>query len=127
MGRRPRSEIAFWLNTCTAWLYPTTFMETFCNTAIEMQACGVIPVVSGLAALNETVAVPAMKIPGHAKTSKYQDHFLNSLAMAVESTSHARASLVLQGVGHASQYTWGDSMNKWRELVDIRVPLRATG
>jgi hypothetical protein len=38
------------------WAYPCRFLETFCITAIKMQACGVVPVVVNIGALKETVA-----------------------------------------------------------------------
>jgi glycosyltransferase involved in cell wall biosynthesis len=40
----------------SVWAYPCTFLETFCITGIKMQACGVLPVVHNIGALNETVS-----------------------------------------------------------------------
>jgi len=65
-----------------AWLltYPSTFPETSCMTAIQAQAAGLPVVVSGGAALPETVAheVSGLVIPGDPRSAEFQSRFVEA-------------------------------------------------
>jgi glycosyltransferase involved in cell wall biosynthesis len=53
-GRQPQDVVVNHTLEANIWAYPTEFPEISCITAMKMQACGVIPITSGYAALEET-------------------------------------------------------------------------
>ncbi len=116
-GRIPQSQLSEELSSCFAWLYPTYFMETFCITALEMQMAGVIPIVSDLAALHETVAVPELRVPGYPRNSAYQNYFLNLLQDVVEQPEEQLEEWRAIGKEHASKYNWDSVYNIWQDQI----------
>jgi glycosyltransferase involved in cell wall biosynthesis len=115
-GRVPQSELAQWQLKAHIWPYPTDFMETFCITAIESQAAGVIPVASRLAALTETVANNELLIEGWPRNFDYQKRFLKTLEYVVEGTPEYQSELQLTGRKYAEQFSWDESYSKWNDL-----------
>jgi len=63
-GRIGKEELKKVREECGIWLYPTYFTEINCITALESQKDGLVPVVSNLAALKETVG-SGFKIEGN--------------------------------------------------------------
>jgi len=55
LGTLPQAELYKLLSEMERWYYPTEYNETFCITALEMMAHGVVPITSLHAALQETV------------------------------------------------------------------------
>ena len=55
MGTLPQKELYNLMSTMEHWYYPTEYNETFCLTALEMMAHGVIPDTSLKAGLKEVV------------------------------------------------------------------------
>lgn len=54
-GRLGKQELAELRKSCGIWAYPTEFTEISCITAMECQNDGLVPVVTSVAALVETV------------------------------------------------------------------------
>jgi glycosyltransferase involved in cell wall biosynthesis len=54
-GALAQKELYNLMAKCQIWYYPTDYEETFCITAIEMMAHGVLPVTSLKASLSEVV------------------------------------------------------------------------
>jgi len=54
-GKVGHHELIKILKRSSTWAYPCIFEETFCITALKMQACGVVPVAINIAALEETI------------------------------------------------------------------------
>lgn len=54
-GRVGQDDLAKAFRNCIAWLYPTSFCETFCITALEAQAAECWPITTRIGALPETV------------------------------------------------------------------------
>ncbi|MBL4898346.1 MAG: glycosyltransferase [Colwellia sp.] len=54
-GRIPQVELRQIMLDSDIWFYPTDFNETYCVTALEMQASGVLCIHSNVAALQNTV------------------------------------------------------------------------
>jgi glycosyltransferase involved in cell wall biosynthesis len=57
LGTLPQKELYDLLSKMERWHYPTEYNETFCITALEMMAHGVIPETSLRAGLQETVGI----------------------------------------------------------------------
>lgn len=54
-GRVSHKELASAMKEIQVWAYPTEFKEIHCITALKAQEAGCYPVVTNVAALNETV------------------------------------------------------------------------
>lgn len=115
-NRVTRAELAKHYETTAVWAYPTYFMETFCITALEMQAAGVIPATSNLAGLKETVACPELMINGFANNFDYHKRYMDLIQMVVE-TETAHEEWQQRGYDHVSQFTWDKSFDVWRSVV----------
>jgi tetratricopeptide (TPR) repeat protein len=66
------------------WLYPTNFTETFCITALEMQAGKVLCVSTNLAALSEIVADRGVLVDGNGNEKEVRDLLLQKLFFILE-------------------------------------------
>ncbi len=54
-GNLPQAELTKEFETACVWLYPTSFLETFCITAVEALCSGVYPVVRKYGGLQDTL------------------------------------------------------------------------
>ena len=68
-GRLGKEELKAVRKECGIWLYPTYFTEINCISALEAQKDGLVPVVTNLAALKETVG-SGFKIEGDIRDIK---------------------------------------------------------
>jgi len=119
-GRVGQDELAKAAYEASFWPYMTGFMETFCITALEMQAAGVIPVASKLAALKETVAVPETLVEGWPMNRDYQVRWLQALdnIMTEEPQGEIlRLNARSKGRALAESFTWDRSYSRWNELI----------
>lgn len=116
--RVDQNTLAKELMTCQAWLYPTYFMETFCITALEMQAAGVIPITSNLAGLREVVSVDDLKIDGWPNNSSFARQFVNKTSQVVNSMPWYQNKLIEQGREFSEQFTWDNSYQIWSSVVN---------
>ncbi len=55
VGSLNKSSLYSLMKSCTSMIYPTTYPEIFCITAVEAQACGLPIITTNMAALPETV------------------------------------------------------------------------
>lgn len=115
-GRVPQHDLSEWQLSAHIWPYPTDFMETFCITAIEMQAAGVIPITSNLAALKETVACAQLRVDGWPLNRDYQNQWLKVLERVVEAEPEHQSELQQEGRRHAEKFSWDNSYAKWNEM-----------
>jgi glycosyltransferase involved in cell wall biosynthesis len=115
-GRVGQDELAKEMLNSLIWPYTTGFMETFCISAIEMQAAGVIPITSKLAALNETVSNPQLLVDGWVLNTDYQRRWLRFLDFVMNDTD-ARSEQRIIGRAHAEKFSWENSYNTWNNLL----------
>ena len=79
-GRVSQEVIADEFLISDVWLYPTDFTETYCITALEAQAAGMLCACSGLAALKEIVGDRGVVVNGDIRDSKVQKKLHERLA-----------------------------------------------
>jgi glycosyltransferase involved in cell wall biosynthesis len=118
-NRVTQTELAEHLKTCHAWLYPTYFMETFCITAVEMQAAGVLPITSNVAALQETVCLPELRVEGWPNKTSFLRQYTDTVVRTVSTTSKHQAKLRKAGYEHAAEFTWDNAFDVWRQAVRL--------
>jgi len=102
---------AAWARTET-WLYPCTFAETFCLTALEAAASGTLVVCSELAALQNTVGDRGLVVPGVPTTAEWQQKALVRL-FGLEPEEKAR--LVETNRVWAAGLTWKGQAGRFLE------------
>ena len=114
VGRRPQNELAEALYGAGYWLYPTEFEETYCITALEMQAAGVIPLVSDRGALPERLA------PGLTALRGEDDLYLEVLD-DVETGKLPEFTDREALRKYALKFTWLRVHTHWKKLIDKYV------
>lgn len=116
-GRVSQDVLASHMLGSSIWPFTTQFMETFCITAVEMQAAGVLPIASNLAALQDNIAVKDLLIEGWPQNVSYQNEFLHKLD-AVYNGSHEDVLYARQeGRKLAEENTWEKAYEKWQDLL----------
>jgi len=93
------------------WLYPCTFMETFCLTALEAAISKTVCITNGLAALQNTVGDRGVCVEGDATTREWQDKALTALFSIMEN-KEAREKLIEKNYQWASNLTWKNQAYK---------------
>lgn len=116
-GRIGQEQLAKEMMTCDIWPYTTEFLETFCITALEMQAAGVIPITSDLAALKETSF--GVKIQGWANNVSYREQFLDQFKQAVEMDEKKKTVLRAKLENKAKEYNWDIVYNKFWDFSSV--------
>jgi tetratricopeptide (TPR) repeat protein len=87
------------------WLYPCTFKETYCLTAMEAAASKTLAITNDLAALNETVGNRGIIIPGDPMTVEWQTRAVSSLLEIIADRAN-REKLVEVNYNWAATNTW---------------------
>ena len=91
--------------TSEYWLYPCTFMETFCLTAVEAALSKTLAITNGLAALQNTVADRGICVEGDTATNEWQEKALVELFSIMEN-KEKREALIEKNYSWASALSW---------------------
>ena len=98
----------YWLQS-DIWLYPCTFKETFCITALEAAVSRTLAITSDLAALNETVGDRGILVSGDPKSEQWQDMAINKLVTILDSDN--KNILINANYDWAINYDWANLSN----------------
>lgn len=108
-GRVSHEDLAKAMLGIKVWAYPTEFTEINCITALKAQEAGMVPVVTNVAALKETVLsglkVEAQDIYTNAKA---QTEFIDKVATALKGKVSVKPM--------ADVY-WPDIAKKWDKAL----------
>ena len=115
-GWTSKKELAQSFKTADVWLYPCTFLETFCLTALEAAISKTLVVTSNLGALKETVGNRGIMIDGDAKTTEWQKKALHSL-FEVLSDKKMKNSLIEKNYLWAKKMSWKRKSNDLLEIL----------
>ncbi len=107
-GNVPQRQLAREFMRSSLLLYPNTFEETSCITALEAQAAGCAIVSSNLGALSETVGAAGILI-GEAPGSESYIRELVSAADKVLSDDGVFEALSCAGIEQSRRYDWSTS------------------
>ena len=110
-----------WLEA-EAWLYPCTFQETYCLTAMEAAASRTLAVTNDLAALQNTVGRRGVMVPGDAADPAWQERALAALFSALE-TEEVKATLLRDNEAWAAANSWSARAAEFQER--FLLPLAA--
>jgi glycosyltransferase involved in cell wall biosynthesis len=114
-GRVGQRQLAGEMLKSDVWLYPTSFHETSCITALEAQAAGVACVCSDLAALTTTVGDRGVLLPGDPRSPEYQ---ARAVAAAVDLVRDRprRDALTMRARAWALGQTWDAVAAEWNDM-----------
>jgi glycosyltransferase involved in cell wall biosynthesis len=121
-----KAELANAWKRAEVWLYPCVFAETFCLTALEAQAAGVVVVCPPLAALRDTVGNRGLLIGTgqdgeEARTEEWAKAALQALRGVLgEEGRQKKEALVTAGKAWAQGRSW-ESVTK-RVVQDVFAP-----
>lgn len=93
-----------------AVLYPSTFAEVFCISAVEAQACGTAFLTVDEFALRETV--------GYERLPAADDEAFRKALAEVLGSAERRQELERRGREHARRYDWRAVARRFLEVVD---------
>ncbi len=114
-GRVDQDTLAKAMYESNYWPYTTSFMETFCITAIENMAAGVIPITSDLANLSELLSGFPNLVSGWPLNRDYQVRWLNTLDNLMKD-EQKRLEIRKKGRERAMNFTWDSAYSKWNSL-----------
>jgi hypothetical protein len=103
--------------TAEYWLYPCTFMETFCLTAVEAALSKTLAITNGLAALQNTVGNRGILVEGDANTLEWREKALVEL-FAIMENRERREELLEKNYNWAKNMSWENQAYK---LLDDHI------
>jgi glycosyltransferase involved in cell wall biosynthesis len=120
-GRVGQEELARAWMGASLWLYPTSFCETSCITAMEAQAAGAWPITSRLAALPETIRHGDLIDPPNTRDG-YQEEFLEHTRSFLEGADSKREDRQgLNRIWTLENMDWQSVANQWDQLFRERL------
>lgn len=112
-----KSTLAEAWKTAEYWLYPCTFMETFCLTALEAALSKTLAITNGLAALQNTVGDRGILVEGDAGSPQWREKALIELFSIMENREY-REELVEKNYEWAKNMSWENQAYK---LLDEHI------
>lgn len=116
--RVSQKELSLQQMRSSYWIYPTSFCETFCITALEAQAAGMVPLTSNLAALKETVLHASLRLDGWPNNVSYQEEFLRLVERVKRMDPFEKADMVESARKFAEGFSWDHAYQAWRRLIE---------
>ena len=112
MGSVSQLELHTAMQKATYWMYLTHYEETFCITAIEMMAAGVLPICTNVAALKEVVdsGIILDKAP-------YETLFKDAIKLLKQLDTGLKDKAIESGKKTTKLRTWNAVASKWYELI----------
>jgi glycosyltransferase involved in cell wall biosynthesis len=118
LGWASKSELAKTWQTADIMLYPCTFDETFCLTALESALSKTLVISSKRGALINTVGDRGILIEGDPSTEIWQDNALLMISQCVEN-KNMKSALIESNYKWAKELSW---KNRAMELIRILEP-----
>lgn len=125
-GRVGQPDLARAFMESLLWLYPTSFCETSCITALEAQAAGCWPVTSRIGALPETVR--AGTLVDDPQEAAYDKIFVRKVVEYVDDVDACRTQSSSCRWGNRrrvlAECSWQSIAIEWERLFDERLGAR---
>lgn len=114
-GYHNQKDLAREYMSSKLWLYPCTWLETFCITAIEAQAAGTPCIVSEWGPLRERVGNAGIVINGFQKDSDHQERFIQTVKDLLNNEEQWE-NYSKKGLEQSKNFTWENSA---KDLIKI--------
>jgi GT2 family glycosyltransferase len=112
-GRIGKEELKKLRQECGILAYPSHFFEIFCISAVEAALDGVVPVVTSLGALPETVQ-SGVVVDGDIRDESTRTKYLEEL-LSLMGDETRRKKLAKEGMEFAKQFSWTFIAQKWND------------
>jgi predicted O-methyltransferase YrrM len=110
-----------WLSA-DIWLYPCTFMETFCLTALEAATTRTLAITNNLAALQNSVGHRGVVIKGDPIEAEWQEKALEKIKKYLDpANEHLKNELIERNYEWASGLSWESRAKQL--LNDYIIPI----
>lgn len=106
-----KKELAESWKTAEFWLYPCTFQETFCLTALEAAITKTFVISNNLAALKNTVGDRGLIIDGDPETEEWKETTLNKIK-EIFTNRQFQNNKIQENYNWAKNLTWENQANK---------------
>ncbi len=125
-GRVSQPELAKEMLAADMWAYPTTFLETFCGTAVEALAANLKIVTTRAGNIPAIVGDAGVTINGHAGSLAYGRYFVGIVHdMMVDVAT--RAQFHNKGPARAKLFSWDRAIEPWKQiLAETQLSLKVT-
>ncbi len=101
------------------WLYPCTFKETFCITALEAAASKTLAISTDLAALNDTIGDRGILIPGDPGSNEWQTTAIEKIVYLLsEEGEKEKKELIEKNWEWANTHDWWNLADK---MIDTYI------
>ena len=107
------------LSSTDYWIYPTTYEETYCITALEMQAMRVCCVASRVAALQDTIANRGILIGDEFKDKEEFFNQFVSNVIYLEGSPQDKKKLLDRAQEWAYSQSWEARAREWANLIEF--------
>lgn len=116
LGHLTKADLYREISSSQLMLYPTSFPEIFCITALEAAACGTPFISTKAFALTETVGKNGILVPWMPGTKEYNDAFINAAIHLLEKPK-AWERLSEAGPKHINTkgFRWDKVAEKWEK------------
>ena len=115
IGSVSQSDLHYAMQKATYWMYLTQYEETFCITALEMMAAGVLPICSDTAALGELVEDGII-----IKQSDYETMYNTAIELLARVDRGLIEKATTFAKNRAKTYTWFRAGQIWQNLLKTR-------
>jgi len=112
-----RKTLANAWKTAEYWLYPCTFEETFCLTAMEAALTKTFAITNNLAALAETVGDRGLIVHGDPRMQEWQDSTLAQMRQYLSGKS--KEDLLQLNYNWAKERSWRSQTQKFVTLMGV--------
>ena len=97
------------------WLYPCTFVETFCITALEAAASCTLAITNDLGALVDTVGDRGIIVEGDPATEIWKNEIINTIQKIYKKPEQCK-DLLIKNKKWAENYDWSSLANCFNDL-----------
>ena len=119
-GRVSQGQLAKECMAAQLWLYPTSFVETFCIGALEAMVGGALVVTSNHGNLPNVVGNAGLLLRGHPANHLYRRAVAGYTIQMMQEPDEAKRQ---QGYAQAAKYTWDAAFEKWQNLAATKPTL----
>ena len=109
-----QDQIAIEFLKSDVFLYPTDFQETYCITALEAQAAGLLCVTTDIGALPEIIGDRGVIVKGNINEESVQDEMIKRLRFTMDN-QEIKTRLCQKAVEWAKQQTYTHLAREWRD------------
>jgi tetratricopeptide (TPR) repeat protein len=99
------------------WLYPCTFKETFCLTALEAAISKTLAITNNLASLQNTVGERGVSIPGDSTTVQWQKMTIEKI-IEIFKNKNKYKNLIKENYNWATPLSWENQAFKFLNALE---------